>query len=81
MYSKLEFAPTKSAICWLVVLEPVIQIPARGLVLTTALDKFLDDALELDVDALFDGKDLYLAGIMEHIEEAGIHSGDSACVS
>ena len=44
------------------------------------IDKFLDDALELDVDALFDGKDLYLAGIMEHIEEAGIHSGDSACV-
>ena len=44
------------------------------------IDKFLDDAIEVDVDALFDGKDLYLAGVMEHIEEAGVHSGDSACV-
>ncbi|CAB4552516.1 unannotated protein [freshwater metagenome] len=44
------------------------------------VDRFLDHATELDVDALFDGKELFLAGIMEHIEEAGIHSGDSACV-
>ncbi len=44
------------------------------------IDRFLDDALEIDVDALFDGGELYMAGIMEHIEEAGIHSGDSACV-
>jgi carbamoyl-phosphate synthase large subunit len=44
------------------------------------IDKFLDDAIEIDVDALFDGEELYLAGVMEHIEEAGIHSGDSACV-
>jgi carbamoyl-phosphate synthase large subunit len=44
------------------------------------IDRFLEDAVEIDVDALFDGKDLYLGGIMEHIEEAGIHSGDSACV-
>jgi carbamoyl-phosphate synthase large subunit len=43
------------------------------------VDRFLDDALELDVDALFDGQELYLGGVMEHIEEAGIHSGDSAC--
>ncbi len=43
------------------------------------VDRFLDDALEIDVDALFDGEDLFLAGVMEHIEEAGIHSGDSAC--
>jgi carbamoyl-phosphate synthase large subunit len=43
------------------------------------VDRFLDDALEIDVDALFDGTDLYLGGVMEHIEEAGIHSGDSAC--
>jgi carbamoyl-phosphate synthase large subunit len=43
------------------------------------VDKFLDDAVELDVDALFDGEELYLGGVMEHIEEAGIHSGDSAC--
>jgi len=44
------------------------------------IDKFLDDAVEIDVDALFDGDELYLAGVMEHIEEAGVHSGDSACV-
>jgi carbamoyl-phosphate synthase large subunit len=44
------------------------------------VDRFLDDAVEVDVDALFDGEQLYLAGVMEHIEEAGIHSGDSACV-
>lgn len=43
------------------------------------IDRFLDDAIELDVDALFDGTELYLGGVMEHIEEAGIHSGDSAC--
>ncbi len=43
------------------------------------VDRFLDDALELDVDALYDGTDLYLGGVMEHIEEAGVHSGDSAC--
>ncbi len=44
------------------------------------IDKFLDNALELDVDVLSDGEDVYIGGIMEHIEEAGIHSGDSACV-
>ncbi|MFM7500701.1 MAG: carbamoyl-phosphate synthase large subunit, partial [Actinomycetota bacterium] len=44
------------------------------------IDKFLDDAIEIDVDALYDGNELYLAGIMEHVEEAGVHSGDSACV-
>ena len=43
------------------------------------IDSFLRDAIEVDVDALSDGKDIYIAGIMEHIEEAGIHSGDSAC--
>ncbi len=43
------------------------------------IDKFLDDAIEVDVDALYDGHELYLGGVMEHIEEAGIHSGDSAC--
>ncbi|MGC3993373.1 MAG: carbamoyl-phosphate synthase large subunit [Propionicimonas sp.] len=43
------------------------------------VDRFLDDAIEIDVDALFDGSELYLGGVMEHIEEAGIHSGDSAC--
>ena len=44
------------------------------------VDKFLEDAIELDVDLLCDGEDVFIAGIMEHIEEAGIHSGDSACV-
>jgi carbamoyl-phosphate synthase large subunit len=43
------------------------------------VDRFLEGAIEIDVDALFDGEELYLGGIMEHIEEAGIHSGDSAC--
>ncbi|MGE9807741.1 MULTISPECIES: carbamoyl-phosphate synthase large subunit [unclassified Janibacter] len=43
------------------------------------VDRFLDDAIEIDVDALYDGTDMYLGGIMEHIEEAGIHSGDSSC--
>ncbi|TQM58327.1 carbamoyl-phosphate synthase large subunit [Humibacillus xanthopallidus] len=43
------------------------------------IDRFLDDAIEIDVDALFDGEDMYLGGIMEHVEEAGIHSGDSSC--
>ncbi|MBG6083330.1 carbamoyl-phosphate synthase large subunit [Zhihengliuella flava] len=44
------------------------------------VDRFLEDAIEIDVDALFDGQELYMGGVMEHIEEAGIHSGDSACV-
>jgi carbamoyl-phosphate synthase large subunit len=43
------------------------------------VDRFLDDAVEIDVDVLYDGVDMYLGGVMEHIEEAGIHSGDSAC--
>ncbi len=43
------------------------------------VDRFLEDAIEIDVDALFDGERLYIGGIMEHIEEAGVHSGDSAC--
>jgi len=44
------------------------------------IDDFLEDAFEFDVDALCDGTDVYIAGIMQHIEEAGIHSGDSSCV-
>jgi carbamoyl-phosphate synthase large subunit len=43
------------------------------------VDRFLDDAVEIDVDALYDGDELFLGGVMEHIEEAGVHSGDSAC--
>lgn len=43
------------------------------------VDRFLDDAIEIDVDAIYDGTELYIGGVMEHIEEAGIHSGDSSC--
>ncbi|HET9022745.1 MAG TPA: carbamoyl-phosphate synthase large subunit [Ornithinibacter sp.] len=43
------------------------------------VDRFLDDAIEIDVDVLYDGEEMYVGGIMEHIEEAGIHSGDSSC--
>src|SRR4030042_951449 len=43
------------------------------------VDKYLEDAIEVDVDAISDGKDVIIGGVMEHIEEAGIHSGDSAC--
>lgn len=44
------------------------------------LDRFLESAMEVDVDAVFDGRELYVGGVMEHVEEAGVHSGDSACV-
>ncbi|MDQ3112753.1 MAG: ATP-grasp domain-containing protein, partial [Actinomycetota bacterium] len=50
--------------------------PARPVL----VDSFLDDAVEIDVDALYDGTELFLGAIMEHIEEAGVHSGDSSCV-
>ena len=43
------------------------------------IDRFLEDATEVDVDAIGDGRDVIVAGVMEHIEEAGVHSGDSAC--
>ena len=43
------------------------------------LDRFLDLAIEVDVDAICDGKDVYIGGIMEHVEQAGVHSGDSGC--
>jgi carbamoyl-phosphate synthase large subunit len=43
------------------------------------VDRFLDDAIEIDIDAIFDGEQLFVGGVMEHIEEAGIHSGDSSC--
>jgi carbamoyl-phosphate synthase large subunit len=43
------------------------------------VDRFLDDAIEIDIDAIYDGEQLYVGGVMEHIEEAGIHSGDSSC--
>ena len=43
------------------------------------IDKFINNAMEVDVDAIADGDEVFVAGIMQHIEEAGIHSGDSAC--
>src|SRR6202040_4134729 len=43
------------------------------------LDRFLNDAIEVDVDAISDGQDVFIGGVMEHIEQAGVHSGDSAC--
>ncbi|WP_323792935.1 carbamoyl-phosphate synthase large subunit, partial [Nocardioides sp.] len=55
---------------------------AAGLISREApvlVDRFVDDAVEVDVDAIFDGEELFLGGVMEHIEEAGIHSGDSSC--
>src|SRR4030065_805723 len=57
-------------------MEKAIEVSVEHPVL---IDKFLDDATELDVDAISDGKHVVIGGIMEHIEEAGIHSGDSAC--
>src|SRR5699024_2734984 len=43
------------------------------------LDRFMENAAEVDVDAVCDGKEVFIGGILEHIEEAGVHSGDSAC--
>ncbi len=70
-------------------MEIVYEVDALRRYMTTAvlaspehpilIDKFLDEAIEIDVDALCDGVDVVIGGIMEHIEEAGIHSGDSAC--
>jgi carbamoyl-phosphate synthase large subunit len=58
------------------VMQAALMGPARPIL----VDQFLEDATEVDVDALADGTDVVIAGIMEHIEEAGIHSGDSSCV-
>jgi carbamoyl-phosphate synthase large subunit len=57
--------------------EEVAQVPVHGRVL---VDRFLENAVEADVDALCDGTETYIAAIMQHVEEAGVHSGDSACV-
>ena len=51
-----------------------------GLAQAVLLDRFVENAIELDVDALCDGEDVYIAAVMQHVEEAGVHSGDSACV-
>jgi len=57
--------------------EEVREVPVLGRVL---VDCFLENAVEIDVDALCDGTDVYIAAVMQHVEEAGVHSGDSACV-
>jgi carbamoyl-phosphate synthase large subunit len=54
-------------------IEEAVKVSGKNPVL---LDKFLNDAIEVDVDAICDGSEVYVSGIMEHIEEAGIHSGD-----
>ena len=59
-----------------------VRMDGQGIIGAThplLVDRFLDDAVEIDIDALFDGTELYVGGVMEHIEEAGIHSGDSSC--
>jgi carbamoyl-phosphate synthase large subunit len=60
-------------------MERLLESSAGQPVLPLLIDKYLEDAIEIDVDALSDGTDVVVGGIMEHIEEAGIHSGDSAC--
>ena len=57
-------------------MKEAVQVSGDSPVL---IDKFLNDATEVDVDAICDGADVFVAGIMQHIEEAGVHSGDSAC--
>src|SRR5262249_61987055 len=57
----------------------IARAPATSPEPPVLVARFIDDAVEIDVDALFDGEELFLGGVMEHIEEAGIHSGDSAC--
>ena len=57
-------------------MEKAVEVSNSSPVL---LDRFLNDATEVDVDAISDGNDVFIAGIMEHIEQAGVHSGDSAC--
>jgi carbamoyl-phosphate synthase large subunit len=59
--------------------EQVIEAFAAGPRGPTLVDRFLEGALEIDVDALCDGRDTYVAAVMEHVEEAGVHSGDSSC--
>jgi carbamoyl-phosphate synthase large subunit len=59
--------------------ERIAQYGLIGAGSPLLVDRFLDDAIEIDIDALYDGTELYVGGVMEHIEEAGIHSGDSSC--
>ncbi len=61
-------------------MDNAVRVSGSAPVAPVLIDAYLRDAVELDVDALADGQDVFVAGIMEHIEEAGIHSGDSACV-
>ncbi len=59
--------------------EQVVEAFAAGPRGSTLVDRFLEGALEIDIDALCDGRDTYVAAVMEHVEEAGVHSGDSSC--
>ncbi|MCR2762013.1 carbamoyl-phosphate synthase large subunit [Microbacterium sp. zg.B48] len=64
------------------VLDYFVRIADQAIIgpgMPLLVDRFLDDAIEVDVDALYDGSELYIGGVMEHLEEAGIHSGDSSC--
>ncbi len=70
----MEIVHEKSALARY--MSNAVKVSGRNPVL---IDRYLQDAIEVDVDALADGQDVFIAGIMEHIEEAGIHSGDSAC--
>ena len=60
--------------------EYVAQAALMGPARPVLIDQFLEEATEVDVDALADGEDVVIGGVMEHIEEAGVHSGDSSCV-
>ena len=60
--------------------EAAARGDGRGLRARCSLDRFVENAVEIDVDALCDGEDVYIAAVMQHVEEAGVHSGDSACV-
>src|SRR3954453_1789571 len=57
--------------------DEILEVPVLGRVL---VDRFLENAVEVDVDALCDGAETYVAAVMQHVEEAGVHSGDSTCV-
>ncbi|HEY0631643.1 MAG TPA: hypothetical protein VGC98_06280, partial [Thermoleophilaceae bacterium] len=65
---------------WREQLADYLRRTQNGRGTTIYLDRFLEDAIEIDVDALCDGRDVAIGGIMQHVEEAGVHSGDSACV-
>src|SRR4029079_15805309 len=60
--------------------DDAVRSAMQGIQGPTLVDRFLENAIEIDVDALCDGDDTYVAAVMQHVEEAGVHSGDSSCV-